>query len=182
MSNETITNGGWLAQNVGGLKTTMRIVMGLVWGIDGTLKFQPGFADKMASLVSGAGAGQPAWLEPWFDFWSATVARAPWFFAALIGTLELALAFALIFGFMRKVAYTGGFLLSLAIWSVPEGFGGPYGPGSTDIGTGIIYAFTFVFLLILNATYGPSRWSLDALIESRWPGWAKIAEVRRAEP
>jgi len=61
---------------------------------------------------------------------------------------------------------------------VPEGFGGPYGPASTDIGTGIVYALVFLLLMELNATYGASRYSLDAVIERRWPRWARLAEFR----
>lgn len=168
----------WFVRHVATLKSAMRIIFGIVWGIDGAFKFQPGFADGIVAQISGVADGQPAWLQPWFSFWGQTVSSNPAFFAYSIGFFELALAAALILGFMRKVAYTGGFFLSLVIWSVPEGFGGAYGPGSTDIGTGIIYAFVFVFLMILAATYGPSRWSLDAAIESRWAGWRRIAEFR----
>ncbi len=108
----------------------------------------------------------------------------PGFFVTTIGLLELALAlaFALVAGFLRKIAYTGGFFLSLVIWSVPEGFGGPYGPSSTDIGTGIIYAFVFLLLLIVNSAFGPSHFSLDALIERRWPAWKRLAEIRSGTP
>lgn len=168
----------WFVRHVASLKSGMRIVFGIVWGIDGFLKFQPGFADALVGQISDAANGQPVWLQPWFSFWGQTVSGNPAFFAESIGLLELALAFALIFGFLRKIAYGGGFLLSLVIWSVPEGFGGAYGPGSTDIGTGIIYAFCFLFLLILNAAFGPSRLSLDALIEKRWPAWRRVAELR----
>ena len=170
----------WFVRHVAVLKTAMRIVFGIVWGIDGLLKFEPGVSDSLAGMIADAGSGQPSWLQPWFTFWSNAVASNPAFFTATIGVAEVALAFALVFGFMRKIAYTGGFFLSLVIWSVPEGFGGPYGPGSTDIGTGIIYAFAFLFLLILNAAFGPSLWSLDAAIESRWPAWRRIAELRGA--
>ncbi len=168
----------WFVRNVFTLKTSMRIVFGIVWGIDGMLKFQPGVADSLSQMISDAGNGQQGWLHPWFSFWSQAVSSNPSFFVTTIGVLELALAAALILGLLRKVAYTGGSFLSLIIWSVPEGFGGPYGPGSTDIGTGIIYAFVFVFLMILAATYGPSRWSLDAAIERRWTGWRRVAEFR----
>ena len=168
----------WFVRHVGALKTAMRIVFGVVWGVDGILKFQPGVSDSLAGMIADAGNGQPGWLQPWFSFWSTTVASNPGFFTLTIGVFEVALAFALVAGFLRKIAYTGGFFLSLVIWSVPEGFGGPYGPGSTDIGTGIIYAFAFLFLLILNAAFGPSRWSLDATIERRWPAWRRLAELR----
>lgn len=156
----------------------MRVIFGVVWAVDGALKLQPGMADALPGMISDAGQGQPGWLQPWFGFWSQAVTANPGLFVVLIGLLELALGFALIFGFLRKIVYGGGFLLSLLMWSVPEGFGGPYGPNSTDIGTGIIYAFVFLLLVIFNATYGPSRYSLDSVMERRWPTWRRFAEVR----
>src|SRR5207302_11222747 len=108
-------------------------------------------------MVADAGQGQPAWLQPWFGFWSQTVSANPAFFVTTIGLFELALGFALVFGFVRKLAYTGGILLSLIIWSVPEGFGGPYGPSSTDISTVIIYAFSLILLSIFNANFSSIR-------------------------
>src|SRR3989475_2776059 len=170
----------WFVRHLGSLKTTMRVIFGVVWTIDGAFKFQPGFADSLAQMISDAGQGQPSWLQPWFAFWSQTVGANPGFFITTIGALELALGFALLLGFMRKVAYTAGIFLSLIIWSVPEGFGGPYGPSSTDIGTGIIYAFVFLLLMIINAAFGPSRWSLDYAIERRWPAWKKVSAIRSA--
>ena len=178
MASIQVSLDNWFVRHVTSLKTAMRVGFGMVWTIDGALKFQPGLADSLAQMVSEAGQGQPAWLQPWFGFWSQAVAADPAFFVTTIGGLELALGFALLVGLMRKLAYTGGILLSLVIWSVPEGFGGPYGPSSTDIGTGIIYAFVFLFLMIVNATFGPSRWSLDYAIEARWPAWKRIAEIR----
>jgi thiosulfate dehydrogenase (quinone) large subunit len=76
---------------------------------------------------------------------------------------------------------------SLMIWATPEGFGGSYvaGTGATDIGTGIIYAKVCFDLIVINSTYGPSRWSLDNPLERRFPRWASIAEfggVRAIEP
>ncbi|MCI4331068.1 MAG: hypothetical protein L3K19_04395 [Thermoplasmata archaeon] len=97
-------------------------------------------------------------------------------------SFELALGFALVAGFLRKIAYAAGSFLSLLIWAVPEGFGGPYGPSSTDVGTGVVYAMAFLFLLLVNATSGSSRWSLDSVIERRWAGWARWAELRAPPP
>ncbi len=172
------TADSWFVRHVSALKGAMRMIVGVVWGIDGALKFQPGVASNMVGMIADAGSNQPAWLAPWFAFWGQTVATNPTFFVTSVGTLEFVLGLSLILGIGRKVGYTGGFFLSLLIWSVPEGFGGPYGPGSTDIGTGIIYAFVFLFLMILNAAFGPSEFSLDAVIERRWPGWCRIAELR----
>ena len=60
--------------------------------------------------------------------------------------------------------------------SVPEGFGGPYGPGSTDIGTGIIYSFVFLALIMINAISETSKFSLDYFIERRFQLWKRVAE------
>jgi uncharacterized membrane protein YphA (DoxX/SURF4 family) len=173
---------GWLVRHAPSLKASFRVILGLVWLIDGSLKFTSGLVAKFPGLVTSAGQGQPAWLHPWFSFWAAQAAAQPAFWVYGTGTLELALAFCLIFGFIRKVAYLGGALLSLLIWAVPEGFGGPYGPGSTDIGTGIVYALLFVALILFNASYGPSRWSLDYYIEERWPRWGAVAEFQKLVP
>ncbi len=168
----------WFTRNAVLLKTVMRVIFGIVWGIDGAFKFQPELVGSFPSMILGAGSGQPAWLAGWYSYWASTTTSNPALFVYGIGLLEVGLAFCLITGFLRKLAYTAGFFLSLLIWSVPEGFGGPYGPGSTDIGTGVIYAFVFVFLLLTNATYGTSRFSLDQLIEKRWPSWRRVAELR----
>ncbi len=173
----------WLVRNAHVLKRLLTVMFGVFWGIDGALKFQPGLVSLFPGMVTDAGRGQPAWLAPWFSFWAGQAQSNAALLVYTTGTLELALAFALIFGFMRKVAYGGGFLLSLFIWAVPEGFGGPYGPGATDIGTGIVYALFFLALMLINATYGPSRYTLDHRLEQRWPGWARVAEIRpRAIP
>lgn len=168
---------GWLARNAVRLKSVIRIVFGIIWGIDGALKFQPGSLPSFPGMIASQVEGQPAWLHGWFSFWAAQVSANPGLWVYGTGTLELALAFALLVGFMRKIAYTGGILLSLLIWAVPEGFGGPYGPGSTDIGTGIVYAIVFLFLMVMNALQGPSRYSLDWVIERRWPVWRRVAEI-----
>ena len=161
------------------VKSLVRIVFGVVWLIDGLLKFQPGMPAVFVQLIQAAGQGQPGWLLPWFNFWANTVASNPGFWVMLIGTGELLLGLALVFGVVRKLAYVIGFFFSLVIWSVPEGFGGPYGPSSTDIGTGVIYAIVFLMLMLINAGYGTSKYSLDALIEKRIKWWGKIAEFSR---
>jgi nitrite reductase (NO-forming) len=98
------------------------------------------------------------------------------------GILEISLGAALVLGLFRKLAYVVGLILSLLIWAVPEGFGGPYGPGSTDIGTGIVYSFVFLSLIIINAMSGTSKYSLDYLIESRLPSWKRVAEFGQVTP
>ena len=176
----TVRLEGWWPRNAHVTKTVFRILFGVIWLIDGALKFVPGFAAAFSGAITGN--GQPAWLQGWFSFWATQVNGNTVFWAYFVGSLEVALGLALIFGFMRKFAYVGGAILSLFIWAVPEGFGGPYGPGATDIGTGAMYAMLFLALILINATYGPSKWSLDHLIETRFPSWARIAEFTRPAP
>lgn len=168
----------WFARNVPSLKTIVRIIFGVVWAVDGALKFQPGFVEAFPTEIIEAASGQPSWLAGWFSFWASITSSNPAFVAYSIGSLELVLAFCLIFGFLRKPAYTIILFLSLIIWTVPEGFGGPYGPGASDIGAGIVYAIVSFMLLVINATFGPSRLSLDFLVERKWPRWKKIAEIK----
>jgi nitrite reductase (NO-forming) len=92
-----------------------------------------------------------------------------------VAVFETLIALALIIGFARKLTYVAAIGLSLLIYATAEGFCGPYTAG----GTGIIYALVFAALLVLNAQCGPSRRSLDALIERRVSWWYRVAEVGR---
>ena len=166
----------WVLRNVDWLKSFIRIFLGIVWLIDGYLKFSPGLVDSFPDLVRSAGDGQPTWLQPWFNFWSSVTTGNAALFVYTTGVLEVALGVALVLGFMRKIAYLGGIIFSLFIWAIPEGFGGPYGPGSTDIGTGIIYSFVFLSLVIINTISGPSKYSLDFLLERKYRLWKRFAE------
>src|SRR6266568_2001919 len=63
-------------------------------------------------------------------------------------------------------------LLTLMIWSTAQGFGGPYGPGSTDIGVGIIYTLVFcgLFLACAGISYG-----LDRHLATKLGRWSFLA-------
>jgi nitrite reductase (NO-forming) len=168
----------WWVRNARPLKTIFRLLLGVAWFTDGVLKFTSGFVNDFLSAVQESQASAPSWLAPWFNYWTAQATSNSTLIVYTVGTLEIALGLALLLGFMRKIAYLGGVILGLLIWAVPEGFGGPYqtGGGGTDIGTGIIYAIALLGLIVINATYGPSRYSLDYYIERRFPGWARVAE------
>jgi len=169
---------GWWARNVSPMNSLLRMMLGIVWTIDGILKFYSGFAGSFLGNLQNTQAGAPGWLSGWFTFWVNVTSPNPTAVVYTVGVFEILLGVALMLGFMRKMAYAGGFVLALFIWAIPEGFGGLYTitPQTTDIGTGILYSFAMMGLILINAAHGTSRWSVDYYIERRFPGWARIAE------
>ncbi|MCI4363080.1 MAG: DoxX family protein [Thermoplasmata archaeon] len=168
----------WWARNARSLKSLFRIAFGLVWLVDGALKFTSGFVNSFPAAVQTAAGNAPSWLSGWYSFWVTQANGNPSLIVYTVGILELALGIAVVAGLLRKVAYVAGVALSLLIWAVPEGFGGPYSPGAggTDVGAGVIYALLFLALIVFNSVYGVSRYSLDYYIEGRFPSWARLAE------
>ncbi len=156
--------------------TIFRIVFGLVWLIDGVMKFVWLQASDVVNLVTNSGSGQPNWLSGWYSFWTNSVTSAPATYLYGIGAVEVLLGLGLIVGFLRKITYFAGIILSVMIWAIDEGFGGPYGPGSTDIGAAIMYVFVFVAIMLLERSADYSRFSLDSLIERKFNGWNQLSE------
>ncbi len=64
--------------------------------------------------------------------------------------------------------------MSLMIWSTAEGFGGPYGERSTDVGTSVIYVLVFVGLLILYRIQSQTPFTLDSHLRRRFPDWPRM--------
>jgi uncharacterized membrane protein YphA (DoxX/SURF4 family) len=161
----------------------LRLVFGLVWAIDAYLKWQPAFIDDYAKAVAEGASGQPGWLRPWFVFWRHLVNHDPHLLAYVTAGVETLIAAGLILGFARRSVYVGGILWSIAIWTIPEGFGGSFLSGATDIGTAIMYALVFGFLYSLEALPTVTGfWSLDHRIERHLPGWRLLAEPGGQHP
>jgi len=137
----------------------LRIAFGIVWAIDAQFKWRPAFANNFNSYIQGAVDGQPAYIQTWLHFWEKMVSVDPLLFARIVALGETVIAIGLILGLFSNLDYAGGALLSFVIWAVPEGLGGPYVAGSTDVGTGIIYVFVFAGLYLLSAGqhYGIDR-------------------------
>lgn len=147
----------WRHKGVG----VTRIIFGLVLAAAAFLKWQPQFQNTFVAQVAAAQGGQPAPIIGWITFWTHLVSINPLLFARIEASTETALAIFLLFGLMSNLAYIVGILLSLGIWSIPEGFGGPYVAGkSTDIGAGLLYTIVFALLLFLSAGryYGLGSW------------------------
>jgi nitrite reductase (NO-forming) len=169
--------GNWVinSRRVMGL-TVLRMAFGVVWAVDASLKWQPAFQANFQQILSSVAKGQPGFLNWWFGLWQFVVSgRAP-IFGIMTASTETYLAVALLTGFARRFTYSVGILYGLFVWSVAEGFGGPYMPGTTtDVGAAIIYSLLFGALLLVDA----GRFSVDHLIEKKVPAWRWISELHR---
>lgn len=157
----------------------VRIGFGLVWVVDAALKWTPHFINGYLDHLDEGSVGRPHWMQPWFRFWHQLQSPAPRMAAYFVAITETLIALALVLGLARKLTFVAATAFSLMIWSIPEGFGGPYtGRGAdVDVSAGLIYALVFVSLLVLTAD-GPDRYSLDAVLERRYPWWRRIAELK----
>lgn len=162
-------------------KDVFRIAFGAIWLIDAGFKWQSGFAHRFRDMVNAAGQGQPSWLHWFYTLTHNVFTPHPYVWAYAIASIETLIGLALILGFARKATYVLTVLTGIGIWAVAEGFGGPYNPGSTDIGAAVMYAVVALGLLALNYEAGPSRFSVDYLLEQRIPWWHRVAEVERRQ-
>jgi thiosulfate dehydrogenase [quinone] large subunit len=142
----------------------LRIGFGLIWAIDAWFKWQPGFRENVLGYLKEGMDGQAPLVYNWVHFWYTVVNINPTAFAYFVAIVETAIAFGLIFGVFSNLAYLGGALFALAIWVTAEGFGGPYGAGSTDVGAGILYVPTFVALFLMSAG---KYWGIDHWLTPR---------------
>jgi thiosulfate dehydrogenase [quinone] large subunit len=159
----------------------VRLLFGITWAIDAVLKWLPGYRHTFLSQLKEAAQGQPSWLHWWFHGWISVQSHAPSLFADLTGLAETALALVLLLGVARRAGYLFGIVYTLLVWSVGEGFGGPYGSGSTDVGTGIILAILFAALYVTAPSAAHERLSLDRKLVKRWAWWRLLAEPHAAD-
>ncbi len=153
----------------------LRIIFGLVWGVDALFKWSSSFSGGFLDQIKSAADGQPTWLHGWFNFWIHLLSHNPHLFAVIVTLVETLIALALIFGIARRATYISAAVFSLLIWTIPEGFGGPYNATSTDIGTGIIYAIVFFSLYGLDKLAINSRYSLDNYLAKKLSWWPLLS-------
>lgn len=154
----------------------VRISFGLIWLVDAALKFRSPFINGFQARIVGAGDGQPGWLRPWFEFWAGITGSQPHLLAYLTLAIEALIAMGLLIGFARRIGYLFAFCYSLALWAIPEGFGGPYSHASTDMNAGLIYAVVFAALYGLDTLTIKPAWAIDNLLTGHWHPWQTIAE------
>jgi thiosulfate dehydrogenase (quinone) large subunit len=160
----------------------LRIAFGVIWAIDAGFKWRPSFVDGFRDDIRAAADGQPGWILWWFRFWRRVLDSDPRAFAYATAVVETLIAACLLLGLLRAGSYLAGALFGLVIWSVAEGFGGPYTAGSTDIGTAIVYSVVFLALYGLDTAAGPPAFALDSRISRRFGWWTAIADPRLPPP
>jgi thiosulfate dehydrogenase [quinone] large subunit len=146
----------------------LRIGFGLIWAFDAVLKFEPAFRNGILTKVKAADTGVASWLNWWFDEWYKLIGLNSHAFAIAIIVIESLLAILLLTGVYRRFTYSFGAIFSFLIWSVAEGFGGPYVAGSTDPGAGIIYVLAFLMLYVSDRSASPS-YSLQPWLDRKLP-------------
>jgi uncharacterized membrane protein YphA (DoxX/SURF4 family) len=145
--NQSLCLAPWRARGLG----ILRIAFGVVWAIDAWFKWQPDFIHNFVDYLTGAQEGQPAAVRAWIGLWINVVHINPHFFAYAVAVGETAVAIGLLFGLFSNATCIVGLLLSVMIWATAEGFGGPYKPGSVDIGSALIYAMVLAALFLTSA-------------------------------
>ncbi len=156
----------WRANAIG----IMRILFGVIWAIDAQFKWRPDFINDFVTYLASGQVGQPPLVRAWISLWIDVVKVDPTIFAYIVASAETALAIALLFGIFSNLAYIGGAMLSLVIWSTAEGLGGPYVAGSTDVGASIVYFIVFSLLFFSHAGLyrGFDRWLTPKLGKFAW--------------
>lgn len=136
-----------------------RVAFGLLWVYDALYKLEPYFLSHYMDFLTGAKAKSP-WLAGYDQLWIAiSLAIGPTLMAWLVAIFESVTAFGLLAGHraLRALAPLG-FLLAFLIWSVPEGFGGPYqlgvGHGPTHMfGTASIYMLCLGYVMVVYSPF-----------------------------
>lgn len=137
-----------------------RVMFGFLWAWDAFFKLHPYFITHMVAFISGAEAGQPGWIVAYQQAWVAVITHtSPLLMGIMSAFTEVALAWSLLTGKLMRIFLPIGFVFSLMIWSTAEGFGGPYGNGSTGtpgnmFGNAVIYALIFAYFMVLYGQRG----------------------------
>ena len=129
----------------------LRITFGALWAVDAYFKWSAVFMNGLTGYLTNALTGQPPFVQDWINAWIGIVSPHQHFFAVLVALIETIIAISLLTGFCTRITLVLGSVFALLLWSLPEGFGGPYMAGVTDVGASIIYIFVFAALWIGKA-------------------------------
>jgi uncharacterized membrane protein YphA (DoxX/SURF4 family) len=157
------------------LAAAFRIAFGVIWAIDATFKFQPGFVHGQTlgdELGGGATIKTPV-IHQWIGLWHDAALSHPAAFAVGTGIVESCIALGLLLGAFSNLVFLGSAAFSFGIWSAAEGFHLPWSrSGITDLGPSVGYV---VASLALFAGAAGASWSIDTKLRSRLGGLRRLA-------
>ncbi|MGH3631108.1 MAG: hypothetical protein ACRDRL_27150 [Sciscionella sp.] len=143
-----------------------RIAFGLIWAVDATFKWLPGFihGQTLDRELGGAAKIHTPVIHQWIQLWHTVATAHPAAFATGTAIIETLIALGLIFGAFSNLVLLSSAVFSFGIWSTAEGFHLPWTrSGITDLGpsAGYVIASLALFLAAAGAT-----WSLDTTLRA----------------
>ncbi len=145
----------------------IRIAFGLVWAVDATFKWRPGFVHGQVLARQFAKHDQVTTpvIHQWIQLWSHLAAASPPGFAIGTAVVETLIALGLLTGTFSNAVFVGSAIYSFGVWSAAEAFGLPWNrPGITDVGPSAAYVIASLALLCCAAG---TTWSVDQVIRPK---------------
>ena len=138
----------WRLNGIG----VLRIIFGVVWGIDAWFKWQPEAVNNFANYLAGPGASQSGVVHGSINFWINVVKIDPRVFAHAVAAGETLVALALLLGAFSNLTNVLGILVAVVSWPTAAAFGGPY-QAAAGLGAAIVYAPVIVYALVFVALF-----------------------------
>lgn len=144
----------------------LRLLFGALWAFDAAWKWTPFFIHHALSYLVQSEAGQPGWIIAYIQFFVQLInLLGVETFGILVALAETIIAISLLSGRGMRFFLPFGFIYSLGIWTTAEGWGGPYGNvtgvGGDVLGTTIIYALIFLYLMVMYPPLAMRKKSQD---------------------
>lgn len=152
-----------------------RIGYGVVWAIDASFKWLPGFihGQTLDKELNKADKIDVPVLHQWLQMWHSLAGINLGAFAVGTAIIETLIALGLIFGVFSNLVFIGSAVFSFGIWSSAEAFHLPWStPGITDLGPSV--AYIFASLALFSAAAG-SVWSVDRVLRPKLGRWSWVA-------
>lgn len=157
--------------------TSLRIALGLLWGLAAIRFWSPDFASHIQHYHETALSSQPGLLIIWFGIWAGILAGAGGLFIELARILATVIAVCLLAGIARRTVYVLAILLCIPFWTLAEGYLLSGSLSSFGLGSVLIYILLFIVLLYADRLRVPQLRSVDDLLVEGWPGWRWISGV-----
>jgi hypothetical protein len=104
---------------------TLQCALGVIWVVDGLLKFQPDLfrSSFVSDVISPMAAGQPSLVASSINHTATLLSHGTTVWVALFGLIEIAIGVALFFRRAVKPALVASFIWGAGIYLFGEGFG-----------------------------------------------------------